>query len=156
MITRARVAALAASAAVLTLGTSSAASVDAGTLEVVLSDGGVAVRMGSLDKEAIRQVIHRNRESIRYCYEKELTHSPDLKGKISVRFQIASTGVVDHASVFASTAANKALEDCLVGQLGLWVFPPPKGGGIVIVTYPFVFNTAPDAGSADAGAPAIR
>ncbi len=46
--------------------------------------------MGSLDKELIRQVIHRNRGQIRYCYESELTSHPNLKGKVAIKFVISA------------------------------------------------------------------
>ncbi len=35
------------------------------------------------------------------------------------------------------------VEDCLCSRFMLFEFPPPKGGGIVIASYPFFFNMAP-------------
>jgi TonB family protein len=101
-----------------------------------------AVVMGSLDKELIRQVIHRHRAEIRYCYEKELVRSPSLKGKVGVKFVITATGSVQTAKVDSSSMNNSAVEECVVVRVRSWEFPKPKGGGIVIVTYPFVFTSA--------------
>jgi len=56
------------------------------------------VVMGSLDKELIRQVIHRNRGQIRYCYESQLTRFPKLHGKVSVKFVISASGSVASSS----------------------------------------------------------
>jgi TonB family protein len=96
--------------------------------------------MGSLDKELIRQVIHRNRNAIRFCYEHELVRHPKLSGKVSVKFVISPTGSVVSSQVAQSTAANSALETCVAGRVHTFQFPKPKGGGIVVVTYPFVFK----------------
>jgi hypothetical protein len=34
---------------------------------------------------------------------------------------------------------NAELESCVAGRVRTWQFPKPKGGGVVIVTYPFIF-----------------
>ncbi len=96
--------------------------------------------MGSLDKELIRQVIHRNRNQIRYCYESQLTRFPKLNGKVAVKFVISASGTVASSQVAQSTANNAELETCVAGRVRTWQFPKPKGGGVVIVTYPFIFK----------------
>jgi TonB family protein len=96
--------------------------------------------MGSLDKELIRQVIHRNRGQIRYCYESQLTAHPNLHGKVAIKFVISASGTVAQSQVAQSDVKNPELETCVAGRVRTWVFPKPKGGGVVIVTYPFVFS----------------
>jgi len=96
--------------------------------------------MGSLDKELIRRVIHANRNQIRYCYESQLTRFPKLAGKVTVKFVISATGNVASSQVASSTAGNAELETCVAGRVHTWLFPKPKGGGVVIVTYPFIFK----------------
>jgi TonB family protein len=96
--------------------------------------------MGSLDKELIRQVIKRNVNQIRYCYESQLPRFPKLNGKVAVKFVISATGSVASSQVAQSTAGNAELETCVAGRVRTWQFPKPKGGGVVIVTYPFLFK----------------
>jgi hypothetical protein len=96
--------------------------------------------MGSLDKELIRQVIHRNRNQIRYCYESQLTRFPKLSGKVAVKFVISASGTVASSQVAQSTVNNAELETCIAGRVQTWIFPKPKGGGVVIVTYPFILK----------------
>jgi TonB family protein len=95
--------------------------------------------MGSLDKELIRKVIHANRGQIRYCYESRLNQKPKLNGKVAIKFVISPSGSVSTSSVAQSTAGDTELETCVAGRVRTWQFPKPKGGGVVIVTYPFIF-----------------
>ncbi|HVE82180.1 MAG TPA: adventurous gliding motility protein GltG [Myxococcales bacterium] len=98
--------------------------------------------MGSLDKELIRQVIRSHRDQIRYCYETQLARFPNLKGKVAVKFVISAMGSVASSQVAQSTTSNAELEMCVAGRVRTWVFPKPKGGGVVVVTYPFLFQQA--------------
>lgn len=101
---------------------------------------GEPVVQGSLDRETIRRVIRRHRNEYRYCYEKELNQKRDLNGKIKVKFTIAGNGSVIASQVVESTMKNAGVENCLADKIKRWVFPAPKGGGIVVVTYPFIFK----------------
>ena len=112
--------------------------------------GAAPVIYGSLDKELIREVIHKNRLEVRACYEKQLKAFPKLEGKVSVNFRILPSGNVAGTNVVSSTVANVELEGCIVDRVATWGFPKPKGGGVVVVTYPFIFrqDPVPDAGAA--------
>lgn len=101
---------------------------------------GKPIISGSLDREIIRRIIRQHRAEYQYCYEKELQTKRDLNGKIVVKFTIAGNGNVIQSSVVESTMGNAAVERCLVSRIRRWVFPEPKGGGIVVVNYPFVFK----------------
>jgi len=99
-----------------------------------------AVVAGSLDKELIRQVVARNSNQIRSCYESQLAKTPKLNGKVAVRFVISASGSVVQATVAQSTVHNGELEQCVAGRVRTWLFPKPHGGGLVVVTYPFIFK----------------
>jgi len=103
---------------------------------------GSPIIMGSLDKEIIRRVIKQHLAQIRYCYEKELVRHPGLFGKVATRFTIGADGRVQQAAVSQSTLKNAEVERCITAKIRTWKFPKPKGGGIVIVKYPFIFKTA--------------
>ena len=59
---------------------------------------------------------------------------------MAVKFTIAGNGSVIAASVEESSMNDSAVENCIVGKIRRWVFPAPKGGGIVVVKYPFIFK----------------
>ncbi len=102
--------------------------------------GGDPIILGALDKSLIDAVIKRNMNQIRYCYQRELTKNPALGGKITVKFVIAKDGTVSSATTKASTMGSPAVEGCINGRFMRFQFPEPKGGGIVIVSYPFIFS----------------
>jgi hypothetical protein len=35
---------------------------------------------------------------------------------------------------------NPELEECIIGRVLAWVFPKPKDGGLVVITYPFILK----------------
>jgi outer membrane biosynthesis protein TonB len=97
--------------------------------------------LGALDKSLIDRVVKSHLAQIRFCYEKELNKNPKLFGKIIVKFVIAKNGSVSSATTKASTMKNPIVEQCVNKRFLRMKFPSPKGGGIVIVSYPFVFNS---------------
>jgi hypothetical protein len=95
--------------------------------------------VGSLDKDTIRRVIRRAMPGIKFCYEQALTQSPDLGGKVKIYFVVSPTG-----SVTASKAVDGIQSDvdsCVARKISQLAFPAPKGGGLVEVTYPFMFKS---------------
>ncbi len=102
---------------------------------------GRPVVTGSLDKEIIRRVIRKHRREIKYCYEQELIKNKNLAGKVVVEVTVASTGAVVAAVKRSSTLNNSKVERCMTSKIRRWIFPEPNGGGIVRVSYPFVFSS---------------
>jgi hypothetical protein len=103
---------------------------------------GTAQVRGSLDKEIIRRIIRRHLNEVKFCYERELMHKPDLYGRVMVQFTISGLGAVVASVVQNSTMNNPGVEQCIAGAVRRWEFPKPQGGGIVIVSYPFVLKAA--------------
>jgi TonB family protein len=95
---------------------------------------------GSLSKEVIRRIIGRHINEVRFCYEQELNSRPDLQGRVAVKFIISPTGAVQTAAVDSSDLGNPKAEQCIASAVRRWTFPAPEGGGIVVVTYPFVLS----------------
>jgi TonB family protein len=98
--------------------------------------------VGGLDKDVIAKIIRQHQNEIKYCYESELNKNPSLAGKVAVAFTIDPTGAVSDASVTETTLVNSTAENCMLSRIRRWKFPEPKGGGVVAVTYPWIFSPA--------------
>jgi hypothetical protein len=97
---------------------------------------------GSMDPELIRRVVRSHHDQLKYCYDNALTKNPKLTGKVSVRWIITEAGTVASSNVVNSTTNTPDLDRCIAGRVLTWIFPKPKGGGVAVVTYPFVFKQA--------------
>lgn len=98
------------------------------------------VVVGGLTKDQIQRVVRRNRNAVRYCYEKALQTRPDLEGKVRVKFVVGADGRVLTAAAIESTMGIGEVDACIARQVNQWQFPAVRGGGAVVVTYPFLFR----------------
>jgi hypothetical protein len=116
----------------------------------------------ALPKEEISKTISRYLPAVRGCYNQALRTDPDLRLRLTTRFVIDGMGKVNDIQVRLSEEQSKgspsdpahgAGQDpsvvdalpaefvhCLTEVIGAIIFPAPKGGGKVIVNYPFVFS----------------
>ncbi|RME19033.1 MAG: hypothetical protein D6806_18985 [Deltaproteobacteria bacterium] len=95
---------------------------------------------GHLSREAIAKVVRAHLREIQYCYEKNLLLNPNLKGKVVMEWTIATSGSVTVVKTKQNTMAAPTVAMCIAAKIRRWKFPRPKGG-IVIVKYPFIFNS---------------
>ena len=107
--------------------------------DVTMTQGTPTI-LGSLDPEIVRHVVREHAGQLRSCYESELTRTPGISGKVIMKWLINGDGRVMQAQVAETQMKNANVEDCLATRIKTWSFPKPKGGGIVVVTYPFVFQ----------------
>jgi Ca-activated chloride channel homolog len=103
------------------------------------SVSGNAIILGALDKSVIDRVVKQNLPSIRYEYEKGLKTDPSIGGRVVIQFTIAPDGNVASATVKSTTLGDPQVEDGIARRFARMRFPAPKGGGQVVVSYPFVF-----------------
>jgi pSer/pThr/pTyr-binding forkhead associated (FHA) protein len=103
--------------------------------------GEEAEAIGGLDKALIAAVVQSNIGQIKHCYERQLIVDPNIFGKVVAQWTINKEGVVSASSVKSSTMKNSAVENCIVSKIKGWNFPKPKGGGQVLVSYPFLFKS---------------
>jgi TonB family protein len=97
---------------------------------------------GSMDPELIRRVVRSHHDQLKYCYDNALTRNPKLTGKVAVRWIITEAGTVASSNVVSSSTGTPDLDRCIAGRVLTWIFPKPKGGGVAVVTYPFIFKQA--------------
>jgi len=95
---------------------------------------------GALDKDIIRRIVRAHINEVRYCYNKGLVVDPSLEGRVAIQFTVGPTGKVPTAVVASTTLSDKKVGECIAKSVKRWKFPRPSGGGVVVVTYPFVLS----------------
>lgn len=100
------------------------------------ADPGAGVK-GALDRDIIRRIVRAHIGDIRACYNDGLAVDPLLAGRVSINFVITGDGTVSSAVVADDSLPDPAVGRCIAGAVATWAFPKPRGGGNVVVTYPF-------------------
>jgi hypothetical protein len=95
---------------------------------------------GSLSKELIRRIVGQHLHEVRGCYEQALIARPDLEGRVAIKFVISASGAVQTALLESSELADARVGLCIAASVRRWTFPAPEGGGLVVVTYPFLLS----------------
>jgi hypothetical protein len=94
---------------------------------------------GGLTPEQVRRVVIAHQGALRACYESEAQRNPQLRGGVTVAWQIDASGSVTSASMAGSTMGNPRVEGCITRQVKAWHFPasdaPTTVGG-----FPFRFG----------------
>jgi len=121
-------------------GTGAGDGTGGGTKEASLKIGGAAVSSnGGLSDEQIRRVVKAHEGALRACYESEAQRNPNLRGGVTVAWQVDATGGVSSASLSGSTLSNPRVEGCVIRQVKAWHFPTSDRPTIV-AAYPFRFG----------------
>ncbi len=103
-------------------------------------EGGPQV-YGALDREVIRQTVESHEWQVQSCYEQGLmVDGPHLRGSLTAKFTIGPDGWVTSSMIEQSTLGSYTVESCIESSVWGWTFPPPAGGGMVVVKYPFTFE----------------
>jgi outer membrane biosynthesis protein TonB len=103
-------------------------------------NSGNTVVIGSLTKDQIWSVIEKHFAEIQNCYEVALQGDKGLSGKVMMFWVIGGDGHVKTVRVKKTTLRNVYTETCMKNRIKHWVFPKPRGGGIVRVVFPFSFK----------------
>jgi hypothetical protein len=111
-----------------------------GQRTVAFDSDNVAIR-GGLERSEVEAVIQENISQIRFCYNRGLRNNPQLSGKVTSAFTIQGDGGVKLSRIQGSTIAVSEVEDCIKNKIASWKFPQPRGGGEVVVSYPFLFKS---------------
>jgi hypothetical protein len=92
------------------------------------------------DQATISSTMKKYLGRVRQCYERELKSDPDLGGKVTVSFDIASgTGNVSGTSIVGNTTGNAGLGECIKKVVQRIRFPAPEDD-VEVGSYPFVLS----------------
>jgi hypothetical protein len=121
-------------------GTGSGIGNGGGTKErsVVMGQQSLAAS-GGLSSEQVRRVVMAHTGALRACYESEAQRNPQLRGGVTVAWQIDATGSVTGASLAGTTLNNARVEGCIQRQVKAWHFPT-SDAPTTVAGYPFRFG----------------
>ncbi len=91
-----------------------------------------------LAKDIVRRIARAHINELRWCYLSDFAQDPNLSGKIVLTWTIGADGRVSQAKIASDTVGDSVAE-CSTKAVSRWVFPKPRAGGTVDVTYPFAF-----------------
>lgn len=94
----------------------------------------------SIDKDAIRRLIQKNKNAIKGCYDRALSRNKSISGKVVLSWKIAAGGKMISPRVKSTSLNNSDIEQCIINRLMVLKFPEPGAGEIALVDYPFVFK----------------
>jgi hypothetical protein len=113
-----------------------------------LGDAGIdaiSIESRGMGSCAIRRTIRSSLPRVRYCYEAQLAHQPELEGQVVVLLTIApQTGQVIAAAIDeASTLHSEPVTACILDSMRKLQFPAAREGERLNVRYPFSFRPTP-------------
>ena len=85
-----------------------------------MSNGRKSARENSHEDSAISRVIVANNQTIQECYKQALSRNPNLKGKITIRFCVSSSGYVKEVKIIKSTLHDEIFESCIISKVMDW------------------------------------
>jgi TonB family protein len=96
---------------------------------------------GQRKKKEIFKTVMNNLEPLRQYYDKRLKEKPKLRGKISIYFQILSSGKVINTRMTESTLNDSIFESQVTNKISTWKFNQIAiNDDTTEVVYPFVFS----------------
>ena len=126
------------------LGTQGGGKVDMGRKGETRISGSVSatapeVESSTVDKDAVSRYVRARQRAIQSCYEKQLKLNPNLKGKLSVRITIATSGKVSETEIDEDTLHSDEVTSCIKGVVRFWKFPfTPESDTAVQFSWNFV------------------
>jgi TonB family protein len=81
---------------------------------------GQAKRSAYRSPDAIREVLLRHVNVVKYCYERALRKNPELKGKVALRITVVPDGSVSDADIVSSTLNDEDVEQCILSRVRQW------------------------------------
>jgi hypothetical protein len=94
----------------------------------------------SIPLTAVRDTVREHAQQLRACYDD--AKNEKAPGVVRARWVVDNTGKVTEFALVESSVKSKDVEDCIGKEVMTWTFPPPNGGGVVVITYPFSFRNA--------------
>lgn len=95
---------------------------------------------GTLDEQAVRNRLTRDRFTLQECYQQDLIDRPETRGEMSLQFTVAgSNGKVVAAVSRENYTGSEALSLCVLAEIRDWSFPAPETDQVSVVRFDMLF-----------------
>ena len=103
-----------------------------------IKTGAADISSSPEDQQSVSKTMKRYLGRIKQCYERQLKSDPDLKGKVTVSFEIGTDGNVSGVGIEDNSTGNAELANCIKREVGRIRFVPPPEDDIEVAGYPFI------------------
>jgi hypothetical protein len=83
---------------------------------------------GDLDSRQVNRSLKRRMNTFRFCYQRELSQNPNIRGTINIEFIINTEGKIYSERIIKSTLLIPIIEQCLLDRVKRIRFISPKKG----------------------------
>ena len=83
---------------------------------------------GGLPAQVVRRTMIRRLSSMRGCYQRQLDLTPDLRGRLSLRFDVDPRGRVKAVDLKSQRISQSSLKSCIKSQIKRLRFPQAESG----------------------------
>jgi hypothetical protein len=94
---------------------------------------------GTLDAQVITEEIERRKGVIVEAYDRALKFSPELRGRVVVRFRVDGDGRMRDLAIVHDTLRSPPVEARILSAMPTWRMPAPADGNAVFY-FPFTFR----------------
>lgn len=109
-------------------------------LKAKVGTGSAEIATSPEDIKSIKKTMKRYNGRVKSCYERQLKGDPDLAGKVTVTFEIETTGRVSGVDILDNSTGNDALGACILKVVRGIKFNPPPPDIVTVDGYPYIFS----------------
>ncbi len=109
-------------------------------------------RAGDDDENGLSQIevertIQRNIPKLKRCFTLNTRSAGSGDGSILIQFKVNMRGRVTHPEIDSNESLQPLFHKCIRESVSEWIFPLPRGGIDVDVSYPLLSRMRPNSGA---------
>jgi TonB family protein len=86
----------------------------------------------TIDNARAQSVFGEHITDIQRCHQRAKIDNSDIRGKLTMKIWISTSGQVTATNVDSSTLRSSSLDACITSAVRTWTFPPAVGGTATI------------------------
>ncbi len=86
----------------------------------------------TIDNARVQSVFGEHNVDVQRCHQRAKIDNSDIRGKLTMKISISTSGQVIAANVDSSTLHSSSLDACIASAAKSWTFPPAVGGAVTV------------------------